>query len=147
MYRGLKLAGVKYIKDMSALGLRECKETFELLEEWIKPKTQFEFWLEAANRKILIELYNSSPNLDHYPLTYKKNRNYIKILRFSNNRVEGAVWGFVSMKDNQTVKGSVVMKGDLLKPVNFHQPTAHARGNVLNGTAKFEWTGPSYLRR
>ena len=41
-------------------------------------------------------------------------------------------------------KGSLVCKGDLLKPVSWNQPK-HSRGNIFDGTDKWSFYGPTYL--
>ena len=53
-------------------------------------------------------------------------------------------WGFISRVDGD-LKGSPIKKGDLLKPATWKAPAKHARGNIIDGTAKYGVYGPSYL--
>ena len=53
-------------------------------------------------------------------------------------------WGFISRVDGN-LKGSLIKKGDLLKPATWKTPAKHARGNIMDGTAKYSAYGPSYL--
>ena len=51
---------------------------------------------------------------------------------------------FVSMWEG-VLKGSLVCKGDLLKPASWNQPAKHSRGNIFDGTDKWSFYGPTYL--
>jgi len=53
-------------------------------------------------------------------------------------------WGFISRVDGD-LKGSPIKKGDLLKCATWKAPAKHARGNIVDGTAKYGVYGPSYL--
>jgi len=57
---------------------------------------------------------------------------------------EGSVWAFVSMWEG-VVKGSLVCKGDLLKPASWNAPAKHSRGNIFDGSDKWNFYGPTYL--
>lgn len=99
--------------------------------------TQFEKWLSEVN-EIRAEYWNARfTHKEYTPLTYFKGRNYVRIMS------EGSVWGFVAMKDNPK-KGEIM--GDLLKPAGLNAPAKHSRGNIFNGTAKWEFYGPNYLK-
>ena len=54
------------------------------------------------------------------------------------------VWGFVSLVDG-TLQGAPVKIGDLLKAASWKTPAKHARGNILDGTAKYSPYGPEYM--
>lgn len=56
----------------------------------------------------------------------------------------GSCWGFISRVDGD-LKGSPIKKGDLLKPATWKAPAKHARGNIVDGSAKYGVHGPSYL--
>ena len=56
----------------------------------------------------------------------------------------GTCWGFISRVDGD-LKGSPIKKGDLLKPASWKAPAKHARGNIIDGTAKYGVYGPSYM--
>jgi hypothetical protein len=48
------------------------------------------------------------------------------------------------MKDGDN-KGAPIKPGDLLKPASWKSPAKHARGNIFEGTDKWEYFGPQYL--
>jgi len=100
--------------------------------------TQFETWLNKVNEQRKSQWEQRYESLPYEPLTYRKGNKYIKIF---DNRT---VWGFVSMWDGIN-KGSVVKKGDLLKAAGRNQPAKHSRGNIFEGTDKWDMYGPSYL--
>ena len=61
---------------------------------------------------------------------------YIKIVK------QGSVWGFIVKTD----KDKMFRKGDILKAAGFNAPARNkARGNILDGGYKINWTGPYYL--
>jgi hypothetical protein len=53
-------------------------------------------------------------------------------------------WGFISRVDGD-LKGAPIKKGDLLKPASWKSPAKHARGNIMDGTARYSAYGPEYL--
>ena len=53
-------------------------------------------------------------------------------------------WGFISRVDGD-LKGSPIKKGDLLKAATWKAPAKHARGNIIDGTARYSTYGPEYL--
>ena len=42
------------------------------------------------------------------------------------------------------LKGTLVCKGDLLKPL-VSTPAKHSRGNIFDGSDKWNYYGPNYL--
>ena len=54
-------------------------------------------------------------------------------------------WGFISRVDGD-LKGSPTKKGDLLKAATWKAPAKHARGNIIDGTAKYSVYGPEYIK-
>ena len=54
-------------------------------------------------------------------------------------------WGFISRIDGD-LKGSPIKKGDLLKAATWKAPAKHARGNIIDGTAKYGVYGPEYMK-
>ena len=54
-------------------------------------------------------------------------------------------WGFISRVDDN-LKGGPIKKGDLLKPATWKAPAKHARGNIIDGTAKWGVYGPEYIQ-
>lgn len=72
-------------------------------------------------------------------LGFREGTKYIKITK--NNG--GSVWGFVVNTDND----KKFRKGDILKAAGFNAPARNAaRGNILDGGYKIDWTGPMYLK-
>jgi hypothetical protein len=53
-------------------------------------------------------------------------------------------WGFISRVDD-VLKGAPIKKGDLLKAATWKAPAKHARGNIIDGTARYGVYGPEYL--
>jgi hypothetical protein len=53
-------------------------------------------------------------------------------------------WGFISRVDGD-LKGAPIKKGDLLKPATWKAPAKHARGNIIDDTARWSEYGPEYL--
>lgn len=64
-----------------------------------------------------------------------------KFLRFWDGT---CCWGFISRVDGD-LKGAPIKKGDLLKCASWKSPAKHARGNILDGTARYTAYGPEYL--
>lgn len=100
-------------------------------------KTQFEKWLEKVNSELKPEFEKTFPSLQYKPITYRKGNKYIKLFK------ENSVWGFISMVDDNK-KGERV--GDLLKAASYNVPAKHPRGNIFEGTARYEMFGPAYLK-
>jgi len=66
-------------------------------------------------------------------LSYKTGSKYIKI-----TKERGGVWGFVVNTDND----KKFKKGDILKAAGYAAPARNfARGNILAGGYKVDWTG------
>tara|TARA_Y100001938_G_scaffold142032_1_gene212672 strand:+ start:226 stop:534 length:309 start_codon:yes stop_codon:yes gene_type:complete len=100
--------------------------------------TQFEIWLDKVNSKRK-KYWNDNYDYKEYePLKVSKGKKYMKIIDGTS------VWGFVSMFEG-THKGSLVCKGDLLKPASWYSPAKHSRGNIFDGTDKWTYHGPNYL--
>ena len=71
-------------------------------------------------------------------IDFKVGNKYVKI--FTEG---GSVWGFVVNTDND----KKFRKGDILKAAGWNAPARNAaRGNILDGGYKIEWTGPLYLK-
>jgi len=101
--------------------------------------SKFEIWLNEVNtkrKKYWDDKYTYKP---YTPLTIKKGQKYVKIMD------ETSVWAFVSMWEG-VFQGTLVCKGDLLKPASWRTPAKHARGNIFDGTDKWEFFGPKYLK-
>ena len=71
-------------------------------------------------------------------LTVEVGQKYIRLW------VGTTCWGFISRVDGD-LKGSPIKKGDLLKAATWKAPAKHARGNIIDGTARYSTYGPEYL--
>ena len=100
--------------------------------------SKFEMWLDEVNQKRKEHWDKNYSYKPYTPLQVKKGQKYIKIIDGSS------VWGFVSLIEGVN-KGSLVLKGDLLKPASYKSPAKHSRGNIFDGSAKWEFFGPSYM--
>ena len=68
---------------------------------------------------------------------FSEGKKYIKI--FTEG---GSVWGFVVKQDDAKFR-----KGDILKAAGWNAPARNAaRGNIIDGGYKIQWTGPLYLK-
>lgn len=100
--------------------------------------TQFEIWLNKVNEERK-EYWDKNFSYKEYtPLRVDKGRKYIRLWDGTS------AWGFISMEDGFN-KGSLVKKGDLLKPATWKSPAKHSRGNIFEGTDKWTYFGPNYL--
>lgn len=100
--------------------------------------SKFEIWLNKVNEQRK-QYWESRFNYKPYqPLKVERGNKYIKLIS------DGSVWAFVSMVDGD-IKGSPIKKGDLLKPASWRTPAKHSRGNIFEGTDKWEFYGPLYL--
>ncbi len=102
-------------------------------------KSKFESWLEKVNQERKEHWDKNYSYKPYEPLKVEKGRKYIKLVN------ESTVWGFVSMWEG-VLKGSLICKGDLLKPASWSSPAKHSRGNIFDDTAKFDFWGPNYLK-
>ena len=69
---------------------------------------------------------------------------YLKLETVEANSRVSRVWGFISTVDS-TLHGAPIKVGDLLKAASWKAPAKHARGNILDGTARYGPYGPEYL--
>lgn len=75
---------------------------------------------------------------EYLPVTVTKGNKFVKITD------EGCTWGFVCMYDGE-FQGFPVKKGDLMKS-SGRRPAKHARGNIFDGTARFSYSAPEYIK-
>ncbi len=84
--------------------------------------------LSEINKKMIGEFNDN--------LTLKTGQKYIKVI--SSN----SVWGFIVNTDTD----KKFAKGDILKAAGWKAPARNqARGNILEGGYRIQWTGPLYL--
>lgn len=57
---------------------------------------------------------------------------------------DGGVWGFIARNDG-ILHGVPYRRGDLFRPATWRAPAKHSRGNIIDGTAKWDVYGPVYL--
>jgi len=91
-----------------------------------------------AERKAYYEKIELSTKLNEYSLTVEVGNKYIRLWDGT------CCWGFISRVDGE-LKGSLIKKGDLLKPATWKAPAKHARGNIIDGSARYSVYGPEYL--
>lgn len=89
----------------------------------------------------MIEDYYSTrlTSLTPKKLSVSEGSKFVKLI------CDNSVWGFISKYDGM-FQGTPVKVGDLMKAAGWRTPAKHARGNIMNGTAKYDWTGPLYLK-
>ena len=94
---------------------------------------------------ILNKKYNNPEKDKHgsYVFDGKFGSKFVKITATPVNSAGLSAWGFVALQDNPA-KGIKV--GDLLKAASWNAPAKHARGNIIDGTAKYDKYGPVYMR-
>lgn len=78
------------------------------------------------------------PNLTPDFITISVGTKFIKL-----KRTRG-VWGFIARCDGY-INGVPYRRGDLLMAATYSRPAKHARGNIIDGTAKWDVWGPKYL--
>lgn len=106
--------------------------------EYLKTNPIVSKFITEVNAKRL-KYYTDSNMLNQYKeLVVEIGKKYIRL--WSGN----GCWGFISRVDGD-LKGSQIKKGDLLKPATWKAPAKHARGNILEGTARWSEYGPNYL--
>lgn len=91
-------------------------------------------FLDKLNKEFPEQEYTTDFKGGKYARIVQQSRKY------SGNR---SAWGFVAMEDNPS-KG--FKKGDLLKAAGFNAPAKGARGNILDGTARYGKWSPVYLK-
>jgi hypothetical protein len=85
------------------------------------------------------EYYEKTNMLNLFePVTVEVGNKFIRIWQGSS------CWGFISRVDGN-LKGAPIKKGDLLKAATWKAPAKHARGNIIEGTAKYGPYGPEYI--
>jgi hypothetical protein len=105
--------------------------------------------LKESNIKNHVQKFISKLNKefgDRYVFNADFGNNYARIVYSSNisgTTMGDSAWGFVALKTNPR-KG--YQEGDLLKSASWKAPAKHARGNIIDGTARYGKYGPEYLK-
>ena len=107
--------------------------------EYFKTNKVVHSFLQEVDEKICAYYDAKLPNLSHPTFKIELGNKFIKIW------MDWSCWGFISRIDGD-LKGSPIRKGDLLKPASHKAPARHARGNIVDGTAKWGVYGPEYIK-
>lgn len=95
-------------------------------------------FVDDVNQKIKEYYEKSLPSLKPEFVTVDVGNKFIRLWKGST------CWGFISRVDGD-LKGAPIKKGDLLKAASWKSPAKHARGNIIEGTARYGVYGPEYL--
>lgn len=95
-------------------------------------------FVDEVNEEIKSYYETNLKNLTPELLQVDVGNKYIRLWKGSS------CWGFISRVDGD-LKGAPVKKGDLLKAATWKAPAKHARGNIVEGTARWGVYGPEYL--
>ena len=114
------------------------RTTNEKALEYLKSNPIVSNFIDKLNKERK-EYYDkcSMPN-QYKEVTVEVGNKFIRIWHGSS------CWGFISRVDG-VLKGEPIKKGDLLKAATWKAPAKHARGNIIDGTAKYGVYGPEYL--
>lgn len=96
-------------------------------------------FIDEVNEKIGTYYRIHLSKLTFEPVKVDIGSKFIKIT-FNNS-----VWGFISRFDG-TFKGRPIRKGDLMKAASYKAPAAISRGNIGDGTARWDVHGPNYVK-
>ena len=107
--------------------------------EYLKTNKVVHNFLQEVDKKISEYYKTKLPNLSQPTIKVELGNKFIKISS------DNSCWGFISRIDGD-LKGSPIRKGDLLKPASYKAPARHARGNIIDGTAKWGVYGPEYIK-
>ena len=115
--------------------LEKMQRQIETLLQTIKLQ-YVDFAVRASKGEEMSDYFKESIQTFDDKLEVKEGKKYIKILR------DRSVWGFVVNVDND----AKFRKGDILMAAGYNAPARNkARGNILDGGYKIDWTGPAYL--
>jgi len=107
-----------------------------------KPPTQTPSVLPISQEvDLFIEKLNREYGNENIEYSGDRGNSYYKII-YKNYGTQ-SVWGFVALKDNPK-KGEKI--GDLLKAAGWNAPAKTPRGNILDGTARYDKYSPAYLK-
>ena len=136
MFGGLKIISYIYY----VINDKHMRTTNQKALDYLNSNPIVANFIEKVNaeRKAYYEKIELSTKLNDYSLTVEVGNKYIRLWDGTS------CWGFISRVDGD-LKGSPIKKGDLLKCATWKAPAKHARGNIIDGTAKYGVYGPSYL--
>lgn len=107
--------------------------------EYLKTNSVVEKFINKVDEILELDRSTNFSNLPQRMIKIELGNKFIKIW------CDTYCWGFISRIDGN-LKGSPIKKGDLLKPASHKSPARHSRGNIIDGTAKWNIYGPSYLK-
>lgn len=108
-------------------------------ENYLKSNPVVNEFINKVNSEIETYYNQNLKNLTPQYLTLEVGNKFLKLVKGNS------VWGFISRVDGN-LKGSLIKKGDLLKPASWNSPAKHARGNIIDGTASYNVYGPNYIK-
>ena len=95
-------------------------------------KTFYDELIQYLNKNLY-----KSPGTEH-SIMFTVGNKFIKIT------VNNQVWCFIS-RYTGIFAGEKIKAGDLMKPASYSRPAKHSRGSIIDGTASYKPTGPTYL--
>lgn len=107
--------------------------------EYLKNNPVVAAFIDDVNTNITAYYKQTLSNLEPELLRVDVGNKYIRLWKGTS------CWGFISRVDGDH-KGAPIKKGDLLKPATWKAPAKHARGNIVDGTAKWGVYGPEYIK-
>ena len=137
-----------FADKIAKMGKVSQQDLDKILPDYVTGGTIEKLFNESINEdiksdvnKFLDKLNKEFPDQEY--TTDFKGGKYARITHQSRKFGQPSAWGFIAMDDNPS-KG--FKKGDLLKAAGFNTPAKHARGNILNGDAKYDKYSPTYLK-
>jgi hypothetical protein len=115
------------------------RKTEEKALEYLKNNPIVANFIEKVNKEREVYYSNMQTMKGKTDLTVEIGNKFIRLWSGTS------CWGFISRVDGD-LKGSPIKKGDLLKPASWKAPAKHARGNIIDGTARYGVYGPEYIK-
>ena len=121
----------------------KVEKTAKTLDEGIKnmmigAKKDYERFHTSNGRKEIVPGSYGDTELKNYEskTSVRPGKKYIKVVQ------DTGVFCFIVKEDFKHFK-----KGDILKAAGYNAPALNqARGNILDGNYRIQWTGPLYLK-
>lgn len=107
-------------------------------QEYLQNNPTVSEFIKKVNTEIDVYYAKNLSNLTPEHLVLEVGNKFLKLWKGTS------CWGFISRVDD-ILKGAPIKKGDLLKAATWKAPAKHARGNIMDGTARYGVYGPDYL--